>query len=209
MSVRYGVELVPEPSFVARAHQVRKLICDQHGSWAAEMSMIHLAVAGFFRCPDPVIAAVDAGLAGLAEQSRREAPHFPLSHQGVATFPDVTGTIFLDFNRPQRPLALHTLHGRVIDLLEGTPGVVPDLRFVRADYWPHLTLMLYAKLPPAVFADAVEFARAVVAELQVPETTRAWRLLLVRFQSDAAGDDWDGGQWAADLRWELLSSYDL
>ena len=69
--------------------------------------------------------------------------------------------------------------------------------------------MQYASLPPAVFDDAVEFARAVVADLQVPSKTRAWRLLLLRFESAAAGDDWSGGRWAADLRWDLLASHPL
>ena len=77
------------------------------------------------------------------------------------------------------------------------------------NYWPHITLMQYAKLPSAVMADALEFARGVVDDLSVPESTTAWRLLLVRFQSQAAGEDWSGGRWAADLSWEIVSSYPL
>jgi hypothetical protein len=69
--------------------------------------------------------------------------------------------------------------------------------------------MLYAKLPEGVFSDAVEFARTVAADLEVPSSARGWRLMLLRFESDAAGDDWNGGRWAADLRWELLSSHPL
>lgn len=209
MSIRYGVLLVPEPSFTGLAYRARQLICGQFGSWAAEMHMVHLTVAQFFQCPDSAVAAVDAGLAGIAEQSNREAPQFPLSHRGVATFPDEGRTIFLDFNPSQTPAALHNLHANVIDLLQRTPGVIPDLRFALGDYWPHLTLMQHANLPPAVFADALEFAGAVVEDLRLPAATGAWRLLLVRFQSEAAGDDWGGGRWAADLRWEVTSSYGL
>ena len=209
MSIRYGILLVPEPSFTALAYRARQLICGQFGSWAAEMFMVHLTVADFFQCPDSAVAAVDNGLAGIAEQSRREAPQFPLSHLGLATFPDEGGTIFLDFNDPQKPLALHTLHTGVIDLLQRTPGVIPDLRFALGEYWPHLTLMQYGNLPPAVFADALEFAGAVAEGLGLPAATRAWRLLLARFQSEAAGDDWRGGRWAADLRWDVMSSYGL
>ena len=209
MSIRYEVLLVPEPSFTALAYRARQLICGQFGSWAAEMFMVHLTVADFFQCPDPAVAAVDTGLAGIAEQSRREAPQFSLSHRGVATFPDESGTVVLDFNHPQKPLALHTLHTGVIDLLQRTPGVVPELRFALGEYSPHLTLMQYGNLPPAVFADALEFAGAMVEGLRLPAATRAWRLLLARFQSEAAGDDWGGGRWAADLRWEVTSSYGL
>lgn len=216
MSVRYGVVLVPEPSFAARAYRARQLICGQYGSWAAEMFIVHLTVADFFQCPDSAVSSVDAGLARVAEQSCRKAPQFSLSHQGVATFPEVTGTIFLDFatqvksdvGTPGRA-PLHILHRNVIALLQRTLDVVPDLRFTGPNYRPHLTLMQHAKLPPAVFQDAVQFARAVVADLPVPATTQAWRLLLVRFESNAAGDNWDGGRWAADLRWNLLSSYSL
>jgi 2'-5' RNA ligase len=173
------------------------------------MFMVHLTVADFFQCPESAIDLVDSGLARVAEQSCRAAPQFRLSHQGVATFPQVIGNIFLDFATPQRPEALHSLHHRVIDLLKQTPGVVPNLRFVGTNYWPHLTLLQYAKLPPAVFEDAVQFARAVVADLPVPTVTQAWKLLLVRFESNVAGDNWDGGRWASDLRWNVLASYSL
>lgn len=209
MSVRYGVELVPEPAFVAWAHRTRKLICDQYGSWTAEMFMIHLTVADFFQCPDPAVEAIAAGLATLAAQSRQRIPQFPLSHNGVATFPNVIGTIFLDFQQPERPQPLHTLHHSVIDLLGQTPGVIPDLRHSGEKYWPHLTLMQAANLPPSVFEDAKEFARAVVEDSSPPASTKAWKLILVRFQSNAAGDSWDGGRWAADLRWNVLASYSL
>lgn len=209
MSARYGVELVPEPSFVAWAHRTRKLICDQYGSWAAEMFMVHLAMADFFQCPESAVAELDAGLTRIAEQSRQTTPQFQLAHRGVNTFPGITGTIFLDFERPERPQALHDLHRGVVDLLEQTPGVIPNVRSAREKYWPHLTLMLSAKLPASVFDDAVEFARAAVEDSPPPATTRAWKLILVRFESNTAGDNWDGGRWAADLRWNVLASYSL
>ena len=216
--MRYGIELVPEPSFAARAYRARQLICGQYGSWAAEMLMVHLTVADFFQCPDSAVGAVATGLARIAAQSHTVAPRFNLSHQGVATFPNMIGTIFLDFTHPNGYLGarspssgppIYTLHHNVIDLLQNTPGVVPGLRFAGSNYWPHLTLMLYANLAPTVFEDAVQFARAVVVDLLVPATTQAWRLMLVRFESNAAGDDWDNGRWAADLRWSLLSSHPL
>jgi hypothetical protein len=60
-----------------------------------------------------------------------------------------------------------------------------------------------------VFADAVEFAKEVVDGSEMPSMARAWRLLLIRFQSQAAGDDWSDGSWAADLSWQVLSSHEL
>jgi len=170
------------------------------------MFMVHLTVADFFQCPDLAAEVIAAGLARLAEQSHRAVRQFPLSHNGVATFP---GTIFLDFERREKPQPLHDLHGHVINLLKGTHGVIPDLRFAREKYWPHLTLMQRANLPPLVFDDAVEFARAVVVASPPPATTKAWKLIWVRFESNAAGDSWEGGRWATDLRWNVLASYPL
>ncbi len=69
--------------------------------------------------------------------------------------------------------------------------------------------MQHARLSQSVFDSAVEFSRQVVRDLEVPDVTRAWQLVLVRFQSEAAGDDWDQGRWAADLSWESLASYPL
>jgi hypothetical protein len=49
----------------------------------------------------------------------------------------------------------------------------------------------------------------VIQDLEIPEETRAWQLVLLRFESDAAGEDWSQGGWAADLRWNLLASYPI
>ena len=94
-------------------------------------------------------------------------------------------------------------------MLASATGIVAGPPGPHREYRPHLPLLQHAKLPGPVFADAVEFARAVAADLQIPSGTQAWRLLLLRFESDAAADDWSGGGWAADLRWELLASYPL
>ena len=103
MSFRYGVELIPDPSFVAQAHQARKLICDQYASWAAEMFMVHVTVADFFECPNPAVEKVRAGLTKIAAQSRMSDAQFSLSHNGAATFlndvgEEVPGTIILNFD---------------------------------------------------------------------------------------------------------------
>lgn len=217
MSIRYGILLVPEPSFTARVYRARQLICGQYGAWAAEMQMVHLAVSGFFQCTDNGLGALEAGLAKVAAQSRRDAPQFAMSHQGVASNPDDQGSIFLDFTLDfatgsgpgPDPGPLNVLRGNVVSFLDQAPGVLHDPQADGPIYRPHLPLMQFARLPDGVFSDAVEFAQAVVADLAVAATTRAWRLPLLRFHSEAAGDDWSGGGWAADLRWEPLSSHPL
>jgi hypothetical protein len=179
------------------------------------MNLVHLTVADFFQCADSAVEAVAAGLGRVAQESHRTHANFELQHGGVATFPEVTGHIFLDFGVPPdsatsgRLRRLNVLHNSVTEVLRQSGGVVPDLRSTADRYQPYLPLMQYANLPPGVFADAVEFARAVVSDLQLPQTTRAWKLLLLRFESSAAGDDWAGGRWAADLRWNVLASYSL
>ena len=206
MSIRFGVLLIPSPSFTARVYRARQLICGQYGSWAAEMHMLHLTVAGFFQCSEVALAEVEAGLQIAAEESRQREPRFSLHQQGVT---GASGNIFLDLSGPQRPEALHKLHGDVVDIVRRVSGAVLEMEHVEGGYWPHVTMMQYAKLPSAVMADALEFAQGVVDDLAVPESTNAWRLLLVRFQSQAAEEDWSEGRWAPDLSWDIISSYPL
>jgi len=209
MSVRYGILLVPEPSFTARVYRARQLICGQYGAWAAEMQMVHLAVSGFFQCTDKGLETLEAGLAGVAAQSRRNAPQFHLPHRGVSSVPDGQGDIFLDFATEGGPGPLDVLRVNIVSFLHQAPEVAHDPQADGPIYRPHLPLMQFARLPDDVFSDAVEFAQAAVADLKVPATTSAWRLPLLRFHSEAAGDDWSGGGWSADLRWEHLSSQPL
>ena len=205
-AIRFGVLLIPSPSFTARVYRARQLICGQYGSWAAEMHMLHLTVAGFFQCSEAALAEVEAGLQIAAEESRQREPRFSLHQQGVT---GASGNIFLDLSGPQRPEALHKLHGDVVDIVRRVSGAVLEMEHVEGGYWPHVTMMQYAKLPSAVMADALEFAQGVVDDLAVPESTNAWRLLLVRFQSQAAEEDWSEGRWAPDLSWDIISSYPL
>ena len=214
MSIRYGVALIPEPSFTARVYRVRQLVCGQFGSWAAEMHLLHLTLADYFQCADQALESVSQGLSVIAGESRRRALRFPLLNRGVSTLPGVAGHIYLDFTVSPNPLERHqpelnNLHNQVVNLLEQTPGAVPDLRCARENFHPHITLMQHGQLSASVFNSAVEFAGAVLRDLHVPNATRAWQMVLTRFESDAAGEDWDNGRWAPDLRWRLLASYPL
>lgn len=214
MSVRYGIALIPDPTFAARVYRTRQLVCGQYGAWAAEMHMLHLTLADFFRCEDGALEEIDAGLAHIAERSRRRGVRFPMVSRGVSTFGNTQSNIHLDFTVSENPRdsnqrQLMLLHEEVICLLEHTEGSVPALQFARENYVPHITLMQHADLPPAVFDSAVDYAKAVLRDLSVPHGTRAWRMVFVRFESDAAGDDWDNGRWAPDLRWQLLNAFPL
>jgi hypothetical protein len=185
------------------------------------MHMVYIPVSGYFECAEPVVALVDAGLADIAARSREKAAQFLLTHQGVGSHLGTGCHIFLEFAGSNDSPALSDLHTSVAGLLEKTFVPAPGARVIPrsslgfsdensgGNYRPHVPLMQYANLPATIFEDAAEFARAVVADLQIPDAARAWRLLLLRFISEAAGDDWEGGRWAADLRWELLASYPL
>lgn len=209
MSVRHAVLLIPEPSFTARAYRARQIICGQYGSWAAEMLMVHLMLSHFFPCPDSNIQALSASLSGIASESRGEAPGFSIKHRGVATLPDLAGTIFLDFTPQDQENPLQILHTRIAGLVEGVVDSPEDSTRGSAVSGIYLPLMQHANLSPGIFDDAVNFAGAVVNDLALTRTTSAWRLMLARFQSQAAGEDWGHGAWSADVTWELVSSYPL
>lgn len=206
MSIRYTVGLALDPVFTARAYRARQLICGQYACWAAEMHLVSLPLTGYFGCPDSSVESLDTGLAGVASKVRETSPRFTLTHQGVRDLPGVTGHIFLDFSEPDRAQPVCALQRCVGELLHKTPGIAQEGLFPGEGYRPQLPLMQYGDLPVTVFADAVEFARAVVTDLEVPDAARAWRLLLLRLRSDAAGESWEGGRWAADLRWQVISS---
>jgi hypothetical protein len=92
-------------------------------------------------------------------------------------------------------------------MVEALPGA--ELPPETGDFHPKINLMEYADLPLTVMADACEFAKGVAIDVGVPSVARAWRLVLLRYHSEAAGDDWSHGRWASDIRWEYLSSYVL
>ncbi|MEE3246576.1 MAG: hypothetical protein VX213_03650, partial [Chloroflexota bacterium] len=67
----------------------------------------------------------------------------------------------------------------------------------------------HADLASAVMDDALDFARGVALDVGVPAVASAWRLVLLRYHSEFAGDDWSNGSWASDISWEYLSSFVL
>ena len=99
------------------------------------------------------------------------------------------------------------LYREAMSMLEGLPNA--SLPIDNEIFHPKINLMEYANLPPAVMADAADFAKGVATDMGVPAVALAWRLVLLRYHSDAAGDNWSHGNWASDVRWEHLSSYVL
>ena len=214
MSVRYGIALIPEPGFTARVYRARQLICGQYACWAAEMHMLRLPLIEYFQCPEDAVESLTAGLGRVARQGQVKYQVIPLAHHGASTSLECPGDIFLDFTVAVDGVAqnlpvLKSLRTDVLDLLESghvvNAGAIPSA----ADYHPRISLMQHAELPQSVFDSAVAFAAAVIKDLEIPNETRAWQLVLLRFESDVAGEDWSHGGWAADLRWNLLASYPI
>lgn len=209
MSSRFGIELIMDPGFTARAYRARQIVCGQYASWAAEMHMLRMSVVSYFHCDESQVDRLVDDAARLAEASRKRSPGFNMDCQGVSTGANGTrdgdsGSIFLEFRQNDANHPLTVLHQEANDLVDGLPGAV--LPADSAVYQPKVSLMEYAKLPSAVMSDAAEFASAVAEDLGIPAVGRAWRLVVLRYHSEAAGDDWSNGRWAPDLRWECLSS---
>ncbi len=215
MSIRYGVSLLTDPDFTARAYRARQLICGQYACWAAEMHMVHLPMSDYFPfdgAEDPdAETLLAAELEQLADRYRRVSPRFPIFNRGITTTrpSDSDGNIWLDFSPEVVNESLFRLQSMVADLLERSNGVGGPKRVFGPDFPPQMPLLSHANLSVSVFDSALEFARAVTDELKVSQITRAWRLTLTRFASDAAGDDWSDGRWAPDLQWRVVGSFGL
>ena len=209
MAYRYGVELIPYADFASRAYRARQIICGQYASWTAEMFMVHISVADFFQCSNESLPALTRDLERIAKKEHGFAP--TLRHGGVNVFPSETSTIFLDFKVGTQPAIgyIETIHNDVLAIIQGTNGSVPHTKVAGEDYWPHLPLLQNARLHPTIFQEAVEFSGTVVKDLQIPDTTSAWKLWFVRYESERAGEDWCDGRWEADLRWTILDSFQL
>ena len=213
MSTRFGIELVLEPAFTARAYRTRNIVCGQYASWAAEMHMLRMSVISYFQCSDSVLDHLAHGVGQLAEESRQRSPRFSINCLGVASGWNGgadrgdRNNVFLEFQQtdPNHPLTL--LQRDAVRLVENLPGA--DLPTEKGECQAKINLIEYADLPPAVLADATDFAKGVAIDVGVPSVARAWRLSLLRYRSEGAGDDWSHGSWASDVRWENLSSYVL
>ena len=140
MSVRYGVSLLTDPDFTARAYRARQLICGQFACWAAEMHMLHMLMSDYFPFAGADDADAENRLAGeleqLAERYRRVSPRFPLFNRGISTTRDTDddGNIWLDFSPEVVNESLYRLQSMVADLLERNSGVGGPRRVFNPDF---------------------------------------------------------------------------
>ena len=210
MSTRLGIELVVEPTFTARAYRTRNIVCGQYGTWAAEMHMLRMSLVSYFECPDTVLDHLAHGAGQVAEASRKGSPRFSMNRRGVAMGRNGNevdyNSIYLDFDQSDSNHPLITLRRDALLMVDELFGTTMP---AASDYHHKINLMEYADLPSAVMDDASDFARGVAIDVGVPAAGRAWRLVLLRYHSEFAGDDWSNGSWASDISWEYLFSFVL
>ena len=200
MSVRYGIDLVLQPSFTAKVYQTRQIVCGQYSSWAAEMQMLRMALTPYFRCSDERLSLLSSQVESIAATVRVEEP-YALTREGIAADGDMNGVV-MEFDAPQ---ALYDLRRRVMETAQSHDGTLN----LRPLFHPRVTLLEYGGFSSDILPDALEFAKGVANGLGVGNEAQPWRLLLTRYTSEAAGDDWSNDRWAADLSWQQLASHAL
>ena len=200
MSVRYGIDLVLQPSFTARVYQVRQIVCGQYSAWAAEMQMLRMALTPYFVCPDEHRPHLLSLVEEIAD-SVRKGESFVLTPQGIVPDPAMNGVV-LEFDAPQPLCDLR----RVALECAGSHDSGIDLH---GQFRPRVALLEYGAFPSKILPDAAEFARGVADGLGIGDEARPWRLLLTQYSSDAAAVDWSNGSWAVDLSWQQLASHSL
>ena len=200
MSIRYGVDLVLQPSFTAKVYQTRQIVCGQYSAWAAEMQMLRMRLTPFFPCPDDRLPVLESQVEGIAGQAADKEPYL-LRRSGITIAPSASSVV-LEFKAPE---ALFDLQRKVMEAAQNhSVGL-----YSSEPFRPEIVLLEFGNFPEAILRDAARFAEGVAQGLDVRETASPWRLLLTRYSSDAAGDDWSNGRWASDLSWQQLHSHPL
>ncbi len=198
MSVRYGIDLVLQPSFTAKLYQTRQIVCGQYSSWAAEMQMLRMSMTPYFPCPDDRLPDLASQVERIASDTADKAP-YTLRRTGITVVPGAS-SVLMEFEGPEQ---LFELQRRAMEDAQ-SHSVGP---YSSHPFRPAVTLLEYGNFPEAILQDAARFADGVASGLDMTETAMPWRLLLTRYSSEAAGDDWSNGRWASDLSWQLLSSH--
>ena len=162
--------------------------------------MLRMPLVSYFECPEASLAALDAGLARVAANRRGTLVSVA---PGNITADVETGSIALNFTHNIGGLL--ALREEVAAVAARTPGA----RLPVETFRPRIALVEFGGLPPAILDDAIEYARVVVGDLALPVVTQPWRLVVLRYSSEAAGDDWSNGRWAVDVSWRQLFSYAL
>lgn len=200
MSVRYGIDLVLQPSFTARVYQTRQIVCGQYSSWAAEMQMLRIRLTPFFPCTDDRLPLLASDVERVASETGTDKPCL-LRRSGISAVPG-TGSVVMEF---EAPAPLFELQRKAMEAAQGHSSGLDTAQPFR----PVIALLEYGQLPEEILMDAAQFAEGVATGLDMTGMALPWRMLLTRYSSEAAGDDWSNGRWAADLSWQQLASHPL
>ena len=200
MSIRYGIDLVLEPSFTAKIYQTRQIVCGQYASWAAEMQPLRMSLTSYFPCPDDRLPILAAQVEGIARETGAEKPYM-LRRSG---FEAVTSTrsVVLQFEAPE---PLFELQRKSMESAHSHSAGLDASQ----DFRPCIALLEYGTFPEEMAPDAAQFAEGAASGLDMTEMALPWRLQLTRYYSEAAGNDWSRGRWASDLSWQHLASHPL
>ena len=200
MSIRYGIDLVLQPSFTAKVYQARQIVCGQYSSWAAEMQMLRMRLTPFFPCPDDRLPILASQVETIARETEGTEP-YRLRRTGITPISS-TNSVAMEF---EAPTSLYELQQKAMECAQThSVGL-----YSTHPFHPAIKLLEYGNLPDGVLEDAARFADGVTTGIDMTETAQPWRLLLTRYSSAAAGEDWSNGRWAADLSWQQLASHPL
>lgn len=204
MSIRYGISLVLDPAFTALLHRARQVVCSQYGCWAAEMHAVHVPLTGYFPCPEVVVPTIAVRLGDVAENFQEENRLSLLAREDAVAVQEEEQGIFVEFAERGTPRPIEGLR-------QGIAAVVSQGSLSGVEYTPSLRfpLLQYALLSPQAFRSAAGFAQGVVDGLAMGSNAPVSELALFRYESNAAGEDWAGGGWAADLSWQIVSIHSL
>ena len=200
MSTRYGIDLVLQPSFTAKVHQTRRIVCEQYSSWTAGRQITRVPLTPYFPCPNEGLSILAEQVERIAQETKDEKAYM-LRRSAIVADTSVNGLAMV-FEAPEPLFELQR------KALEAAQVHSPQLYLPRP-FLPCIPLLEYAELPEAALLDAAEFAEGVASGLDMTEMAMPWRLLLTRYSSEAAGEDWSNGRWATDLTCRQLHSHRL
>lgn len=106
---------------------------------------------------------------------------------------------------PSHPL--YDLQARIWHSVRSTPGIrvyKPNFQFR-----PFIFILRWSGLPGSELNDAAQYDYSVLTSFDATNVTKPWRIWLVRYSSDVAGEDWTRGRFLPDITWHKLSSFAL
>ena len=198
MAVRYGIDLTLQPSFTAKVHLTRRIVADQYSSWTAARQILRVPLTPYFPCPDEQLPILAEQVQEIAQETREQKSYMLRRSAMVASrFPNAVVMAF------EAPEPLFDLQRKALATAQHH---FPPI-YLNKPFLPCISLLEFARLPESLLLDAAEFAEGVASGLDMPGMALPWRLLLTRYSSRAAGDDWSDGRWAADLSCRQLYSH--